>query len=127
MSAADAGPPQEGPNPLELFFEQNKKWIYALAVLLVVALAANYGWQILERARSNAEWRAVNDATGLSKKYAESVVLSPMQGQMQQLGFQAEMRDKEADTRKKEVEAQQTEVETVLAATRPDPNPQVVM
>ena len=38
MSAADPGLPQDGPNPLELFFEKNKKWIYALAVILVASL-----------------------------------------------------------------------------------------
>jgi hypothetical protein len=50
-----------------------------------------------------------------------------MEGQMQQLGFQAEMADKAADTRMKDAKTKQTEVETLTAIVRPDPNPQVVM
>lgn len=50
-----------------------------------------------------------------------------MEGQMRQAGFQVDMEGKMADIRKTMVETEQKQVETVLSATRPDPNPQVVM
>ena len=56
MSAADPGLQSEGPNPLEIFFEKNKKWIYTLVVILVSALGVKYGLEKLDRVKKNQQW-----------------------------------------------------------------------
>jgi hypothetical protein len=53
--------------------------------------------------------------------------LQGAEAQMRQAGFQVDMQGKVEDILGKRANRQQTEVETVLAATRPDPEPQVVM
>lgn len=65
----------EGPNPLELFYEKNKKWVVTLAVLVVVSLAVYYGIEKLRRAEINKEWTEFNVATGLAKRYSTPVEL----------------------------------------------------
>ncbi len=77
MSAAPPGLQQDGPNPLELFFEKNKKWIYTLVIILVAFLAGKYGLEKLERAKKNQQWREFTAATGLSTGFGEAVVPDP--------------------------------------------------
>lgn len=75
---------EEGPNPLELFFEKNKKWIYAFAGLLVTATAVHYGLDAADSAERNEKWSSFNASTGLGKTYSSKIDLQPVGEQMKQ-------------------------------------------
>ncbi len=67
-------PPQmqgqiEAPNPLELFWEKNKKLVIGVAIALAAALAVNYGVQYMNRQARNADWTAMNVGAGLDAAY----------------------------------------------------------
>ena len=74
-----------GPNPLELFFEKNKRAIYAIAALLILAVSTHYGIQYYERLEVDSVWRRFTQRTGLQAGASE--VLSIPAGFEQFAGF----------------------------------------
>ncbi len=106
MSSSDTTglPPQtgaEGPNPLELFFEKNKKWIYTFAMLLVAALGVNYGMQKLDRAEINRDWGEFTAVSGLASGFSSSVKLEPLPEQYKK--FQAQIWGQTLATKQQEL------------------------
>ena len=78
------GGQEEGPNPLEVFYEKNKKWLIALAVALVAGTGLKYGIDELNASKRNSEWSEFNATTGLGSTYATKIDLQEMSGQNKQ-------------------------------------------
>lgn len=72
------GGQEEGPNPLEIFFEKNRKWIIGFAVLLIGATAGHYGLDAIDASKRNTVWTEFNASTGLGKNFANKIDLQPM-------------------------------------------------
>lgn len=62
----------EAPNPLELFWEKNKRIVIFGAVAAVVAIAINYFIQYQTRRAVAERWSALAQAAGLDAGYAET-------------------------------------------------------
>lgn len=67
-------PPTEGqihtPNPIEIFWEKNRKMILLTAVLLAAIVVGRWGLEEMARVKRNATWGAFAEKTGLSQVYA---------------------------------------------------------
>lgn len=61
----------DSPNSLELLREKNKRFVIAIAALLVVALAINYVLRYLDRQATDAKWTNVASATGFESSYVD--------------------------------------------------------
>ena len=61
----------ETPNPLELFWEKNKRLVLAGAALLVVGSGIGYGLQYMDRQAVNATWSEFASSTNLDQGYSE--------------------------------------------------------
>ncbi len=57
------------PNPIELFWEKNKRTVNALLVVLLLALVGNYGYRFWKQQQVNAEWSRFAKATKLDAGY----------------------------------------------------------
>ncbi len=69
-------PPPHGqidaPNPLELFWEKNKRIVLFGAFAAGVAILLNYGWQYMKRRELAQHWSQFAEASALDKGYAEN-------------------------------------------------------
>ncbi|MCB9870298.1 MAG: peptidylprolyl isomerase [Planctomycetes bacterium] len=66
---------EDGPNPLEIFYEKNKRWLYAAAALVVVALGVKYGMEELERTKRDRAWSDFTSSTGLAIEFSKKADL----------------------------------------------------
>ena len=74
---------EDGPSPLEIFYEKNKKWLIALLVLLVAGTAAKYGLEAMNTAKRNSAWAEFSTGTGLGSSYGTKIDLNPVGEQLE--------------------------------------------
>lgn len=61
----------EAPNPLEVFWEKNKRWVMAATAVVIVGLISNYVLAYYKQQQVNQRWNAFASATHLDSAYAE--------------------------------------------------------
>lgn len=61
----------ETPNPLELFWEKNKRWVTVVVVLGVIALGSNYALAYFKQKEVDALWSGFASTSHLDVGYAE--------------------------------------------------------
>lgn len=72
------------PNPVELFWEKNRKSVIAVGVVAAVAVAGYYGLKYMERRAIDEQWSQLAIATGLDKGYSEEGSLAAIFKNQQQ-------------------------------------------
>ncbi len=74
-------PPPEGqihtPNPLEIFWETNRRGIIVSVVILVLIIVGRWGFEEYNRAKRNATWGEFAQKTGLGQIFAPEDAVLP--------------------------------------------------
>ncbi len=85
-------PPVSGqidtPNPIELFWEKNRRAVLVVLGLVVVAFVGVYGLEYLERQKQNQLWGKVAQGTALDQGYSTNGDMHHLLGMQTQQQFQ---------------------------------------
>jgi cyclophilin family peptidyl-prolyl cis-trans isomerase len=84
----------EAPNPLELFWEKQKRWVLAAAAVVALGLGANYVVAYYKQQEVDERWTAFAEATNLDRGYAQdgSLAFFLQQAQQQSLDEASQQR-----------------------------------
>lgn len=76
------------PNPIELFWEKNRRWVLLVVGALAVVLAVKYGYEYFRNRKVDTSWSLFADVTNLRSGYAEDGSLGAFLNdpQMAQMG-----------------------------------------
>lgn len=58
------------PNPIEMFWDKNRRAILALLVVLCLALAGSYAWQYMQQAERDDRWSTFATAANFDEAYS---------------------------------------------------------
>lgn len=72
------------PNPIELFWEKNRKSVIAVGVIAALATAGYYGLQYMRQRSTDDRWSQLAAATGLDRGYTEEGSLAAIFKSQQQ-------------------------------------------